>query len=412
MTAAARANGTGGARGAFDRRPRRFVPVTGPDAAVIRSDASPPSAGRSRVDPLVAAAAPVLILICESGPAGEGETIAHAFDAALRRFVDRAVASGCPVSAIQTARGALAALIEDLWGVSVGVPGESSAIRFRERLDESLRDPESHRAEIEIFHACLALGFEGGARNGDDDRDPGRLRASLYRVLRRSRGEVETRLSPSCPACPKGRAPGARLPFWIWLPLAPVILAAVWWSALIDLRSGAAEATARIEATLPAPARVVHLGPPADTAGPAMIARVSEALSIEIQTKALTVLAGADGALVIRVAGTGMFTIDGDTVSARHRAILDHVALVLAGEAGRVVVAAHLDDLFTPTDRRPSPEALTKARADAVKRLLDPRLGADRVTAVGRGMTEPVALNADAAGRAANRRVDIRLYPF
>jgi len=230
--------------------------------------------------------------------------------------------------------------------------------------------------------------------------------------LRRSRGPVETRLSPALPDRPKGRKPGFRLPFWVWAPLAPLVLAAVWWSALGDLSSRTTGAISRLDAVIRAPAEIVRRGLPAETSGPAMPARVSEALSVEIQSRALTVLAGADGALVIRVAGAGMFTFDGDVVGPRHRAIVDHVALALAGEAGRVVVAGHLDDLFTPTDRFPTPEALTRARAEAVKRLLDPRLGAERVAAVGRGMAEPVALNADAAGRAANRRIDIRLYPF
>jgi len=410
VTATTRSDGT--TRGAFDRRPRRFVPVTGPDATAVRRLAASNPAARAHADPLIAAAAPVLILVCRPDPTEGSGDAAHVFDGALRRFVERAVAAGCPVSSIQTARGALAALIEDLWGVSVGVPGESSADRFKERLYESLREPHLHRAEIEVFHSCLALGFDGGLRDLGDDGDPDRLRARLYRLLRRSRGPVETRLSPAYPARPRGRAPGFRLPLWVWAPLAPLVLAAVWWSALGDLSPRTTGTTARLDTVISTPADIVHRGPPAEASGPAMPARVSEALSMEIQTKALTVLAGADGALVIRVAGSGMFTIDGDVVGARHRVILDHIALALAGEAGRVVVAGHLDDLFTPTDRFPTPEALTRARAEAVKRLLDPRLGSDRVSAVGRGMTEPVALNADAAGRAANRRIDIRLYPF
>ncbi|HRQ83097.1 MAG TPA: flagellar motor protein MotB, partial [Azospirillaceae bacterium] len=63
------------------------------------------------------------------------------------------------------------------------------------------------------------------------------------------------------------------------------------------------------------------------------------------------------------------------------------------------------------TDRFPTARALTEARAEAVRALLEKRLGGLRLSAEGRGDGEPIDSNDTPAGRAANRRVDIRLYP-
>ncbi|MBK3737259.1 hypothetical protein GAY29_30255 [Azospirillum brasilense] len=59
----------------------------------------------------------------------------------------------------------------------------------------------------------------------------------------------------------------------------------------------------------------------------------------------------------------------------------------------------------------PTPGALPGARAGAVLKILERTLGAERLTAEGRGEREPLAPNTTPANRGANRRVDVRLYP-
>ncbi|MDQ2106593.1 OmpA family protein, partial [Azospirillum isscasi] len=123
------------------------------------------------------------------------------------------------------------------------------------------------------------------------------------------------------------------------------------------------------------------------------------------------VLAGDDGALVVRIEGAGMFATGSDAIRARYRAVVDRVGQALGPEAGRVVVVAHTDDQTPRGGPLPTPEALTEARAVAVLKILERTLGTDRLTAEGRGEREPLAPNTTPANRGANRRVDVRLYP-
>jgi len=76
-------------------------------------------------------------------------------------------------------------------------------------------------------------------------------------------------------------------------------------------------------------------------------------------------------------------------------------------------VAGHTDDRPIRTARYPSNLELSLARAASVARAIaagDPEL-ARRTVAVGHGDAQPAASNADADGRARNRRVDVRLVP-
>jgi outer membrane protein OmpA-like peptidoglycan-associated protein len=81
-------------------------------------------------------------------------------------------------------------------------------------------------------------------------------------------------------------------------------------------------------------------------------------------------------------------------------------ALLKSCDTARVEVAGHTDNLGSPATSLP----LSQQRAGAVKATLV-KLGvpADRITNRGYGETRPVASNRTAAGRIANRRVEIRV---
>jgi OOP family OmpA-OmpF porin len=81
-------------------------------------------------------------------------------------------------------------------------------------------------------------------------------------------------------------------------------------------------------------------------------------------------------------------------------------ALLKSCDTARVEVAGHTDNLGSPATSLP----LSQQRAGAVKATLV-KLGvpADRITSRGYGETRPVASNRTAAGRIANRRVEIRV---
>jgi outer membrane protein OmpA-like peptidoglycan-associated protein len=72
-----------------------------------------------------------------------------------------------------------------------------------------------------------------------------------------------------------------------------------------------------------------------------------------------------------------------------------------------VVIEGHTDSTGSATVN----EHLSQQRAEAVEAYLvaNNTLPSDRITAVGRGASEPLAPNDDDAGRAYNRRIDIRI---
>jgi chemotaxis protein MotB len=90
--------------------------------------------------------------------------------------------------------------------------------------------------------------------------------------------------------------------------------------------------------------------------------------------------------------------------------VLEDVRRLAASMPGYLVdVAGHTDDVPIHTPLFPSNLALSAARAERVARELG-ALG-PRVTVAGFADLRPVAPNADAAGRARNRRVEIRFVP-
>ncbi|WP_247876101.1 type IVB secretion system protein IcmH/DotU [Azospirillum sp. TSH100] len=387
-----------------------------------RSDAP----GPSPLNPLLSLAAPVLALAGALRDRSLTDQPRAAVTAALERFDHAASAAGLDPDEIRSARIALSATLDDVaraagHGGAAAEPG--AGVRFFDLLDGMLGDPRRHRQALELFYACLSLGFEGRFRDKPGGaHDLARLRDELYRVLRRARGDVAVELSPawagvSEPFRPLGTSLGSTLigngSGWIVWAVVVLGLSGLYVHLAGALDRQAEPVIARIAALLPD--RTIEIArlvpPPPPTAGPALIARITGQLAPEIRTGAVEVLAGEDGALVIRIPAAAMFATGSDAVRARHRAIVERVGQTLAAEHGSVLVVAHTDDQPPPGGRLPTAQVLTDARAEAVRKLLERSLPPARLSAEGHGDQEPVALNDTAAGRDANRRIDIRLYP-
>ena len=114
--------------------------------------------------------------------------------------------------------------------------------------------------------------------------------------------------------------------------------------------------------------------------------------------------------LDIRMPGGIAFDFNAITVKATYRATLDGIAATLARfPATFVDVGGHSDGLGSDAVN----QRLSQERAVAVADYLVARgVQRGRIAARGFGKSQPLASNADAAGRAANRRVDIHLSPI
>lgn len=389
-----------------------------------------PARLRAAANPLLAAAGPAMAQARRLGemeeppadPAGLGFELTRL----LADFEVAATAAGLPAGTVQVGRFALAATLDDLlrarpWAGQCGWLRQGLAAsgpeRFFDLMRAMLKTPARHRHALELFYACLSLGFEGRFRDrSQGGHELARIRDQLYRVLRRLGETPERSLSPSPPKAapgsgayrppPRAVSPAA-VAFWL------ILLAMLgWFAAAWTLHGRQTALSARLDGMISeqsvATARPAPLPPPA---GPELAARVTDALAPDIRAAAVEVLAGTDGALVVRLSGGAVFPAGSDAVRAFYRAVVDRIGLALAREQGRVLVVAHTDAWALATERFPNARALTEARAEAVRALLEKRLGGLRLSAEGRGDGEPIDSNDTPAGRSANRRVDIRLYP-
>lgn len=100
------------------------------------------------------------------------------------------------------------------------------------------------------------------------------------------------------------------------------------------------------------------------------------------------------------------FHFDKSTLAPESFPLLDDVVMVLRNNAQvRVEIQGHTDPLGTPEYN----EKLSKRRAVTVMRyLIDHGIAANRLMAAGFGLTKPVADNDTEAGRAKNRRVELK----
>ena len=109
---------------------------------------------------------------------------------------------------------------------------------------------------------------------------------------------------------------------------------------------------------------------------------------------------------VITLPGGVLFPSGGSTLSPSARVALGQVAdaLVAQPTETKIMIEGHTDDRGSDT----SNQQLSQARADAVRAFLIERgMPSDRVEAIGKGESAPIAGNDSSEGRATNRRVEV-----
>ncbi len=143
-------------------------------------------------------------------------------------------------------------------------------------------------------------------------------------------------------------------------------------------------------------------------------AALYERLRTEIENGQVRLREMRDG-LSVELSQEILFPSGSAQVESQGRAVVREVAAELAHNQYRIIVNGHTDDRLIGSrlvERYPSNWELGAARASSVVRLLQ-KAGLDgrRLVVSSHASQRPVALNEDPAGRARNRRVDIRLRP-
>lgn len=399
------------------------------------------------VNPLVAAATPVLALAARLRGQTESpdpEVLRASAVRAIKEFNVRAKEAGVTGDTLRYANYLLCATVDDVvlntpWGSNSSWATHNLVPIFHKEviggdqvfvlLDRLQQDPANRRDLLELGYLCLSLGFEGRTRiNSRGQSELSNHRAKLYGTIRKLRGAPEPELSPNwrgleVPAVTRRRA----LPVWagVVAALALVTFLFLGLSYLLNGRSDAVFAQAAAlpptgEVALdlprppprPEPVIVVVPPPPPEPARPSGGERVRKFLEREI-AEGLVQVTETRSEIVVRLRGQGMFASGSATLEKGILPVLKRVAEAIDEEPGRVLVTGHTDNVPIQGGmklRFPSNFHLSKARADEVMKIVagalkDPK----RIMSEGRADTEPVASNATADGRAANRRIDLIL---
>ena len=403
---------------------------------VIPSPSRPVSTGaqplpvRTGLNPLENAASALLALLTRlqhlpshPDPAGlRNQVIAE-----IKAFESRAVALGVKPETVVAARYVLCTALDDVvlntpWGRTSDWQQQSLLITFHKEawggekffllLDRLVKDPRGNLHLLELMYLCLALGFQGRYRvleGGYNQLEV--LRERLFHTLRAQRGEFERELSPHWQGVVDRRNPLLRyVPLWVIAALAAVLLAVLYIGFNLALnRSSDPVFTALYglgkDTAIPGDRRP----PPPTPSPPPAHPKLQGFLEPEIRQGLVTVTAQADQT-IIRIHSDNLFDPGSAVINPVHYPLLQRIAEALKTVPGKVQVTGHTDSIPIHTVRFPSNWHLSKARAEAVLKLLAANTGTpERFTAEGRADTEPLTSNDTPADRARNRRVEIIL---
>ncbi len=283
--------------------------------------------------------------------------------------------------------------------------------RFWRLLDEMIARPAEFRDLLELYHACMAAGFEGRYRvMADGKREHTAMMQRVFVALDHPRTVSMTELAPHWRGEP---TPPARVGFWTPLAVAAAATTAFLIVVYIILRVFLAQTGGPVIAALQAlnpdqPLRLSRVAPPPPTppAGE-QLSRLKTFLAPEI-AQHLVVVVEDPSTVRVRTTVGQLFKSGSDQLVSGRDSLLDRIAQAVETEPGPVRVEGYTDADKLHTVSFPDNMALSKARADTAaaivrKRLSDP----SRVTAEGYGEAQPIAPNTTADGKAQNRRVEI-----
>jgi type VI secretion system protein ImpK len=374
------------------------------------------------LSPLVRAAAPVLLLAGQlRGVLSVQDVPAlrrHATEE-IRRFEERAKASGASTETMMAARYALCASVDEAalstpWGAQSDWAQQNLLValhreawggeKFFGLLDRISSDPTRHIELMELQYLCLACGFEGRYKVMDRGRDQlDDVRHELYRKIRSHRGEARPELSIRWRGLEDRRNPIMRyVPWWVVGAGALALLAIVFTIYYARLGSAAAPVHAQLAQ--------VGLGdfsrarPAVPSRGPTL----KQLLAPEEGRGLLQVEEDGGRTLVTLPAGT-MFASGSASLGPEHQETLARVAAAVNQVPGRVLVEGHTDDQPIQSFRYRDNFELSRERAVSVARLIQRGLtDPARIKWSGAGASQPrYTPPSDPANRARNRRVEI-----
>lgn len=261
---------------------------------------------------------------------------------------------------------------------------------------------------IELIYLCFSLGFEGrlriDPRGGTAHQQ---VRERLYNGLRTLAGAGAPELSPQWQGAGAAQVPLRRaVPWWVWwagcAALGLLIYAGLLFNQALRLDGLLARLTGLTSVPAQPYQRPVVVQPSSEAD------RVRALLAPDVAAGRLVIVDEGD-TLIIRLASTGLFASGSADIAPDFLPTLERVAQAIAAIRGSGAIEGHTDSVPIRSLRFPSNAALSLARAQGVADFMRGRVPGAMLAVTGLGADAPIASNADADGRAANRRVDVRL---
>jgi type VI secretion system protein ImpK len=418
------------------RRPAAATPPPPDFSSWDRAQPLPllaPTSGRFSKNPLLAAAVPILNLaplLRSPSPPADPPSLRNRLLEELDRYREAARGAGADRAVAEQAAWALAALLDDVvlntpWGAGSGWGGRGlvaslwsetdAGERFFERLARLQQAPGQHAQILELFHRCLAMGFDGRyrvARVGTKGSEE--IRRGVARVLGDLAGRPASSLSPHWQgAALPARVPATLMPPWVVGVAAAMLLLVVFTGLRFSLVDATERLTPLIAGMPPVgPVTIVRDRPPEPPpqVPVAQPTAIPEFLAEEQRQGLVTVREDAQRVL-IRLVAADLFARGSAELAARHRLLVGKIGEALETRPGHILVTGHTDS--TPIRRSPrfaSNQELSEARAASVAAMLAEAVSdRGRLASIGRGEREPIGDNSTEEGRARNRRVEIVL---
>ena len=279
-------------------------------------------------------------------------------------------------------------------------------------LDNMLARPAAYRDLLELYQACLAVGFQGRYRTLPDAQ--AQLHAKMNQVstaLSEIRARPETDLVPQWQGVPtpvRKVGWGTRFIAAAAATLAVLLLVFFGMKLWLDSRDEAAWNALR---QVP-PQQQAQI----DRVGGMAPSESTQLTRIRTRLRSECIKANDDGANIRLIVSAcpglpaGMFEAGAASLADPYRELIIQAGQALAPEQGAITVAAHTDSdqiRGTLAATYPDNAALSAARASDAQAVLASVIDPSRLTAVGRGDREPVDRGSSADAKARNRRVEL-----
>ncbi|MFA5123713.1 type IVB secretion system protein IcmH/DotU, partial [Zavarzinia sp.] len=280
-------------------------------------------------NPLLQAAMPILIVLgrirTRMLAADSVERLLAEMAAAIGVFERSATAGDVASTRVRTAKYILCATVDDVMqNIPVDDPriwvgkgmlitffdSRDGGVRFFDELARARADPAGNRHLLQLFHACLAVGFLGRCRKEGGAPAAAVVQREVYDTLQRLNPARYEDLSPRWKGADVPLRQGrVRIPYWAAASCAALFLVTLYLMALGMLTARTGDAQAAMAAAVPVAAiDLRHLPVPGATAASTKAA-AAERLPVDMQVERTTQLERIRAGLAEQI-GARQVTVD------------------------------------------------------------------------------------------------------